>query len=182
MPYEPPKYPGAIPTAEDLPDRDDDVDWLYAARYNELKKELRAALIELGTDPAGTFATVKARLDDMLPHFHDRGDPSANDFTQATLTVDGAWHDMDLSSIVPVGTKAVLLGGLIRDDAVGNSVMFRENGNTNAYNVERVFTQVANVTLGYTTIVACDTNRVIEYRFVEADFDIAYVNVKGWWK
>lgn len=62
MPYEPPKYPGAIPTAEDLPDRVDDVDWLYAARYNELKKELRAALIELGTDPSGASATIKDRL------------------------------------------------------------------------------------------------------------------------
>lgn len=63
MPYVPPKYPGEIPTAEDLPDRTDDIDWLYAARYNELKKELRAALIELGGLPKGSDANVTARLD-----------------------------------------------------------------------------------------------------------------------
>jgi len=62
MTYTPPKYPGEIPSAEDLPDRTDDIDWLYAARYNELKKELRAALAELGTNPKGTYDDVKARL------------------------------------------------------------------------------------------------------------------------
>ena len=62
MPYTPPKYPTEIPTVEDLPDRIDDVDWLYAARYNELKKELRAALTELGILPKGTHADVKTRL------------------------------------------------------------------------------------------------------------------------
>lgn len=63
MVYVPPKYPAEIPTIEDLPDRVDDLDWLYAARYNELKKELRAALTELGTLPKGEYADVKTRLD-----------------------------------------------------------------------------------------------------------------------
>lgn len=62
MVYEPPVYPAAIPTTIQLPDRSDDVDWLYAARYNELKKELRAALIELGVLPKGTSATIAERL------------------------------------------------------------------------------------------------------------------------
>ena len=62
MTYIPPKYPSEIPTIIDLPNRQDDVDWLVAARYNELKKELRAALIELGVLPKGTHADVAARL------------------------------------------------------------------------------------------------------------------------
>lgn len=67
MVYEPPKYPSAIPTIEDLPDRIEFKDWSTAARYNELKKELRAALIELGTLPKGASADVKTRLDAMPP-------------------------------------------------------------------------------------------------------------------
>ena len=71
MPYTPPKYPGAIPTQSgddpDLPDRVDDVDWLDAARYNELKKELLAALTELGVNPKGGYASVAARLDALTP-------------------------------------------------------------------------------------------------------------------
>lgn len=63
MVYVPPLYPTDIPSLTDLPDRVDDVDWLSAARYNELKKELRAIQIELGTLPKGGFESVKARLD-----------------------------------------------------------------------------------------------------------------------
>lgn len=63
MAYTPPVYPAAIPSeVEDLPDRLDDIDWLFAARYNELKKELVAALTELGTDPAGNAVDLKTRL------------------------------------------------------------------------------------------------------------------------
>lgn len=65
MVYVPPKYPGEIPTIEDLPNRQDDVHWIKAARYNELKKELRAALTELGVLPKGSYADVKTRLDDI---------------------------------------------------------------------------------------------------------------------
>lgn len=66
MSYEPPVYPTSIPSqtgaTPDLPDRLDDLDWLLAARYNELKKELCAVMTELGTQPKGSYADVKTRL------------------------------------------------------------------------------------------------------------------------
>jgi len=63
MAYSPPKYPAAIPDqVTDLPDRTDDIDWIEAWIYNYVKKELVAIMTELGTDPAGTEATVAARL------------------------------------------------------------------------------------------------------------------------
>jgi hypothetical protein len=65
MPYTPPVYPSTIPSTTDLPDRVDDVDYYYAARYNEIKKELLAALTELGTLPKGAFGSVKLRLEDI---------------------------------------------------------------------------------------------------------------------
>ncbi len=69
MVYTPPIYPSSIPsqtgTTPDLPDRIDDIDWLFAARYNELKKELLAIMTELGTLPKGSSADVKTRLDGM---------------------------------------------------------------------------------------------------------------------
>ena len=63
MVYVPPVYPTTIPTLTDLPNRVDDVDWVSADRYNEIKKELRAALAELGTLPKAGYADVDARLD-----------------------------------------------------------------------------------------------------------------------
>lgn len=66
MSYTPPKYPAEIPTqtgeTPDLPNRIDDLDWLYAARYNELKLELIAVMTELGVLPKGSYADVAARL------------------------------------------------------------------------------------------------------------------------
>ena len=63
MAYTPPEYPAAIPDeVTDLPDRLDDIDWIEAARYNELKKEIVAIMTELGTDPAGSSTDVKTRL------------------------------------------------------------------------------------------------------------------------
>jgi len=63
MAYTPPEYPAAIPDeVTDLPDRLDDIDWIEAARYNELKKEIVAIMTELGTDPAGASTDVKTRL------------------------------------------------------------------------------------------------------------------------
>ena len=63
MVYVPPVYPTTIPTLTDLPNRSDDTDWVTADRYNEIKKELRAALVELGTLPKAGYADVDARLD-----------------------------------------------------------------------------------------------------------------------
>lgn len=66
MTYEPPVYPTSIPSqtgaTPDLPDRLDDIDWLTAARYNELKKELCAVMTELGTLPKGSYADVKSAI------------------------------------------------------------------------------------------------------------------------
>ena len=56
-------YPSSIPNTSDYPDRTDDVDWLYAARYNEIKNELLAICQELGVLPKGSYASVKDRLD-----------------------------------------------------------------------------------------------------------------------
>ena len=87
MVYIPPVYPAAIPTITDLPDRVDDADWLYAARYNELKKELRACLTELGVLPKGEFTDVKTRLERGGPNSKCRvGLGSDQDIVKDTTT------------------------------------------------------------------------------------------------
>lgn len=54
-------YPGAL---DSFTPKTDDVDDVLAADVNELQDGLEAVQAELGTDPAGTYATVKERLDD----------------------------------------------------------------------------------------------------------------------
>jgi len=62
MSYVPPVYPTVIPSTSDLPDKTDDVDYYQAADINNIKKELRAALIELGISPKGAYADVAAAI------------------------------------------------------------------------------------------------------------------------
>jgi len=62
MSYVAPVYPSSIPSTSDLPDKTDDIDYYMAADLNNIKKELRAALIELGTNPKGVYADVAAAL------------------------------------------------------------------------------------------------------------------------
>lgn len=114
--------------------------------------------------------------------FHDRGDPTGHDFDVDDFTTDNTWNDLDLSSIVPVGAKAVLLEVYIKDDAVNTTLEFRENGNSNDFNTTILRTQVANVFNIADMIVASDVNRVIEYRGSDLAFVAIYVAVRGWWK
>lgn len=113
--------------------------------------------------------------------FIDRGDPSAADFTQATLTTDATWRDLDLSSIIPESAVAVLLAVDIRDDAVGSSLLFRKNGNANNKTISGLNTQVLNVTLYSDCVVFCDTARIIEYYGANVTFTAINITVKGWW-
>lgn len=68
-------YPTAIPNTTNYPDRTDDVDWIYAARYNEIKNEVIALAKELGVSPSGSQATVVARLNLTLQNLSEDTTP-----------------------------------------------------------------------------------------------------------
>lgn len=117
------------------------------------------------------------------PHvvFEDRGDPGANDYTLgAPLITDGTWYDLDLSAIVPAGAKAVVLAVSVKDDVVGNNIQFRNNGNTDEFNKSVVAAYAANITSYADVIVACDAQRIIEYKGNDTVFVSISVTIKGW--
>lgn len=114
--------------------------------------------------------------------YHDRGDPATVDFETADFTTDNTWRDLDLSAIVPAGAKAVHFWTAIKDDAVSSDMRYRKNGNTSSVNMAQVTTQVANVTRNADITVACDTNRIIEYRGDNLTFTDIVLIVRGWWK
>lgn len=112
--------------------------------------------------------------------FVDRGDPSGWDYQVSDLTTDNTWRDLDLSLIVPEGAKAVLLSVAIKDAVADSWVSFRKNGNTNNYNLNAFRTQVANIQIRQTLIVACDTDRKIEYKGKNLTFTTLNILVIGW--
>jgi hypothetical protein len=130
---------------------------------------------------SGVISAATAGTDYLAPGaFVDRGDPAAVDYAVGALTVDGAYHDLDLSSIVPSGAKAVLLRLSFANASIGDVFYFRENGNSNSINIGslNIFT---NTTHYNSVVVACDTNRVVEYRLQVGTWSAFNITVGGWW-
>lgn len=114
------------------------------------------------------------------PVFVDRGDPAVADWTEATLTINSAWHDLDLSTIVPEGASTVLFNGYIRDDAVNSYFFLRSKDNAGLYNISAIITQVANVPVQRDMVVKLTSDRKISYTgFTGTDF--VSLTVRGWW-
>ena len=130
---------------------------------------------ETGTGATGWVAIEAGRT------FTDRGDPASNDFSVGDFTTDGTWRDLDLSSIVPEGAIAVAISLRLIDNAVDSEFQLRKNGNSNARNRSVVATQIANVSIWADMIVACDSNRIIEYMGTNTSFSTINIVVKGWW-
>lgn len=112
--------------------------------------------------------------------FTDRGDPAAWDFTISNFTRNGAWHDLDLSGIVPVSTKAVYICVVVIASSPAKSVMFRKNGNSNEYNKYHLITQAANIRIDGFGWVACDSNYIIEYLVTDTTVSTINFLVRGW--
>lgn len=109
----------------------------------------------------------------------DRGDPASHDWQMGDLTADNAWHDLDLSSIVPAGATHVLLR-VEADKATREIVAFRQNGNVNEYNVSKLRFLLDSRTKTGDCIVAVDGNRIIEYK-ISATLNYLNITVGGWW-
>ena len=113
--------------------------------------------------------------------FANRGDPAAADWTQLTLSQDGAWHTLDLSAIVPAGAKAVLFAASISSPLPSRILQLRRHGNANTLAVSKIETQVAGVTRSRDLICPVDSDRKADY-YVSSPVWIAIsLTVKGWW-
>ena len=112
--------------------------------------------------------------------FVDRGDPAAADWTQATLTLDGGWHELDLSGIVPVGAKAVLIRAWLKDNLTGQEMFLSYPAIPNGWNLSVLTTRVANIFTNQDSIVAMDGDRKIQY-LITAGTDTVLLIVGGWW-
>lgn len=129
-----------------------------------------AGIIEIATDAEAAAKTDTNRA--LVPSnvdsigLIDAGDAAGWDFTHTgtDFTIDGNWHDLDLSSIVPAGAKFVYLTGWCQNNTVAQYFQVRKNGNSNVFIKGTQTIIVANAVHDIEMRVACDTNRYIEYR------------------
>lgn len=116
-----------------------------------------------------------------IPGFVDRGDPAVYDYAKEDLTIDGAWHDLNLSGIVPVGAKAVFILGHLQGNDIDWHIMFRKKGNVNEVNHGGMETIRANVERHRSSIVALDADRKIQYKVDNENWDTLDLAVRAWW-
>jgi len=104
----------------------------------------------------------------------------AYDFEAGDLTVDNAAHDLDLSSIVPSGAKAVVLFLAIADATINLSFAIRRSDSDTHAGVH-ARTQVANISVfsNGTVTLPSDDSRVIRY-VAETGLSSISVSVTGW--
>lgn len=155
-----------------------------------IQEEYDGSLITEGSIPAGALGEDSVASENIAPEnveqghmavgavSADRGDPSSIDFN--TLTDDGAWHDLDLSAIVPVGYRMVLLRFIGGSTRSGAQFYVRKNGATNNINADSVETNGVEA-IRCSFLVACDANRVIEYWATEDGWTVMALTVAAYW-
>lgn len=112
---------------------------------------------------AASASAAAAAASAAVAHAVDRGDPASADFVTGGLTKDGAYHDMDLSALIPAGAVFAILSVLVQCDTANKAVIFRKKGNSNAVNISEITTPVINVLIAADLIVPVSADRVIQY-------------------
>lgn len=110
----------------------------------------------------------------------DRGDPSNYDYSVIDFTIDGAYHELDLSLIVPKGALAVLVQIEFICSAPDLLFRFRKLGNSYEMNCLRGNSDKAMGVNTVTGIVFCDSDRIIEYKLGNGVWLAFYFTVCGW--
>jgi hypothetical protein len=121
-------------------------------------------------------------IDSINKLYTDRGDPSAVDYVIGDLIEDEAFHDLDLSALIPPSAISVELSIVYTASAVNKDFIFRKNGNSNVINAPRIRSQVANQSIVGLVKVSCDTSQVIEYYLDSPESTTASIIVVGWYK
>ncbi len=112
--------------------------------------------------------------------FVDRGNPATPDFDIGNLITDGTTRDLDLSGIIPVGTKAVVLHLSVRDGLTNQILYVMNKGNTNFQNVAITRTQINNISNDNTVVLGVDADRKSSYNASNTVWTICNITVGGW--
>lgn len=112
----------------------------------------------------------------------NRGDPATYDWDQGDLTINSAWHDLDVSGVVTDADATLLhLHILMIDGVTGTDCCFRKNGQSNEWNQAKFRIMEANKYHDWEGFVVPDEDLIIEYK-IGTGMDEVKIIVRGWWK
>lgn len=109
-------------------------------------------------------------------------DPVAWEFELTGLIEDDAWHDLDLSALLPPSAVSVIMSIEFAASSAGVDIKFRKNGLSNVFDSQQLRNQVANIIIKTQMVVNCDTSRVIEYILDSPNTTIVNIAITGWYK
>jgi len=111
----------------------------------------------------------------------DRGDDAtAFDFQLSGMTIDGAYHDMDLSGISGAGRRLVHIRVSVSVSTPSLAFNFRTKGNSSVRNTFQRSNMGTGVLYRYDGWVYTDANGEIEYNFNTGTYVAIEVLVRGW--
>lgn len=111
----------------------------------------------------------------------DRGTHPASDFVLGDLVVDGVFHDLDLSSIVPVGAKGVNIHIPAKSTVITDVFYLKPKSHPVTFASCTIRPQIANHITCIRRAFAIDSDRIMEYRFTGVGWNYIRLTVKGWW-
>lgn len=112
----------------------------------------------------------------------ERGDLPANDYDENDLTQDNNYYTLDISGIVGVGKRLVLLSCRMIEDQGNKAVTMDTNGQTYHINASIHRTQFANITYQFNAWVYTDADGKIEYRYESGTWGVTRISVRGWFE
>lgn len=113
--------------------------------------------------------------------FVNRGDAGAPDFVVANFTRDGAWHDLDLSGIIPAGATAAAAALFIRANVTANTIRFTPSDFAGDDNRTNIITQAAGVSIEQDITLVLNSDRKVRYKATAGNWTAIQLTIKGWW-
>jgi len=107
-------------------------------------------------------------------------DPGAWDFTEADLTRDDAWHDLDCSGIVPANAVGIVLSARLSLTATARSVWFSHPDQRSDFLAAEIRTVISNVRLIDLLTVPCDADRKISYKAISTNWGNMQIQICSW--
>ena len=113
-------------------------------------------------------------------NFVDRGNFANPDYLYTDLTIDAAWHDLDLSGIIPAGAKAVLVRIEMTKSSGTGYALFKTKGNANDGNASVPYQSVSGATVQWDCWFIPDGDGVVSYLIGTATYSILSLFIRGW--
>lgn len=114
------------------------------------------------------------------PVYINRGDPDEWDFVLGDFIRDYQWHDLDLSTIVPEGTKLVHFRLHTSASTAHKSIAFKHPDCTYSKNCMILFSQVPQITTTEDFWCAVNAARCVKYRAASEGFTALNLLIRGW--